>query len=85
MKDAQLRHINHIITKLTQCGRDKVADISQTTFSHVFSRIKIICISINISLKVVPNGPINNSIDNIPALVQIKAWRQQSIIWSNGG
>ena len=31
-----------------------------------------VCISINISLKSVPKGQINN----IPALVQIMAWRQ---------
>ena len=40
-----------------------------TTFSNAFSGMKI---SIKISLKFVPNGPINN----IPALVQIMAWRR---------
>ena len=45
-------------------GRDKMANISQTTFSNAFSRM--------ISLKFVPTGPINN----IPALVQIMAWRR---------
>ena len=41
-------------------------------------------ISINISLKFVPKGLINN----IPTLVQIVAWRrpqQQAIIWNNDG
>ena len=36
--------------------------------------------SIEISLKFVPNDPINN----IPALVQMMAW-QQAIIWTNDG
>ena len=36
------------------------------------------CISIKISLKFVPKGPI----DNNQALVQIVAWRQ-AIIWTN--
>ena len=52
---------------LTRWGRDKMAAI--------FRLILIIenaWISINISLKLVPRGPINN----IPALVQIKAWRR---------
>ena len=40
--------------------------ISQTPFSNIFSSI------IKISLKFVPKGPINN----IPALVQIMAWRR---------
>ena len=43
--------------------------------SHVFKRIFLngnIWISINISSKFVPRGPI----DNIPALVQIMAWRR---------
>ena len=38
-------------------------------------------IPIKISLKFFPKGPINN----IPALVQIMAWRRQAIIWSNDG
>ena len=35
--------------------------------------MKIYLISIKISLKFIPNGPINN----IPALVQIIAWRRE--------
>ena len=50
---------------LTHWGRDKMAPIFQTTFSIAFSWIKI-------SLKFVSNGQINN----IPALVQIMAWRR---------
>ena len=41
----------------------------------IFNRISLnenICIPIKISLKFVPNGPINN----IPALIQIMAWRR---------
>ena len=37
-------------------------------------------ISIKISMKFVPKGPINN----IPALVEIMAWRR-AIIWTNDG
>ena len=45
-------------------------NISQTTFSNAFSSMKMFEISIKISLKFVPKGPINN----ITALVQIMAW-----------
>ena len=45
----------------------KMADISQTTFSNVFSSIPI-----QISLKFVPKAPIIN----IPAMVRIVAWRR---------
>ena len=45
-----------------------MADISQTTFSNAL--IENASISINISLKFVPEGLINN----IQALVQIMAW-----------
>ena len=44
-----------------------MAAISQT----IFSNDENVWISIEISLKNVPEGPINN----IPALVQIMAWR----------
>ena len=57
---------------LTHWGRDKIAAFSQTTFSNAFSAMKIFWISIAISLKFVPKGPINN----IPALFQIMAWRR---------
>ena len=46
---------------------DKMAFISQTTFSN-----KKFCIAIKISLKFVPDGPIDNS----PALVEVMAWRR---------
>ena len=47
-----------------------MAAILQTTFSNAFSLMKIY-ISIKISLKFVPNVPINN----IPTSVQVMAWR----------
>ena len=43
----------------------------QTTFLNAFSLNENVWISIKISSKFVPKGPINN----IPALVQIMAWR----------
>ena len=52
---------------LTHWGQDKMAAIFQKTFSNGFSWILI-----NISLKFVPRGPINN----IPTLVQVMAWRR---------
>ena len=54
---------------LTHWGRDKMAAIFQTTFSNALFEWKY---RIKISLKFVPKGPI----DNIPALVQIMAWRR---------
>ena len=57
---------------LTHWGRDKTAAISQTTLSIAFSWMKMLEFSIKFSLKFVPKGPI----DNIPALVQIMAWRR---------
>ena len=57
---------------LTHWGRDKMAAIFQTTFSNGFSGNENVWISINISLKFVPRGPINN----IPTLLQVMAWRR---------
>ena len=73
MKQSKVQMYMYCITKLyaiyflTHWGRDKMAAIFQTTFSSVFSWM-----SIKISLKIVPKGPINNN----PALVQIMAWRR---------
>ena len=53
----------------TSRPRQKMAAVSQTTFSNAFSWMKMF-ISIKISPKFVPKGPINN----IPALVQIMVW-----------
>ena len=49
-----------------------MAAISQTILSNEFYQNKNVSISIEILLKVVPKGPINN----IPALVQIMAWHR---------
>ena len=75
----------HLDLQLTHWGRDKMAAISQTTFWNAFSWMKL-WISLKISLKFVPKGPINN----IPTLVQVMAWFRpgdnwQAIIWTNGG
>ena len=56
---------------LKYLDRDKMAAISQTTFSNAFSSMKIFEFRLQF-LKFVPNGPINNSL----ALVQIMAWRR---------
>ena len=55
---------------LTHWGRDKMAAVFQTTF---FLNENV-WVSIKISLKFAPKG----SISNIPALVQIMAWRLPS-------
>ena len=60
---------------LTNWGRDKMDAISKTPFSSTFSCIFLnenVWIPIKISLKFVPKGRINN----VPALVQIMAWRR---------
>ena len=61
--------------ELTHWGRDKMATVSQTTLSNAIFLNENVRISIEISLKFVPEGPINN----ISALVQIMAWRR----WGN--
>ena len=60
------------MVSLTHWGRDNMAAISQTTFSNVILLNENVWISIKISLKFVPKDLINN----IPALVQIMAWRR---------
>ena len=68
-----------------------MAVILQTTLSRIFLNENV-RISIKISLMFVPKGPINN----IPALVQIIAWRRPgdkplsepmmvSLLWTNDG
>ena len=57
---------------LIHWGRDKMADISQTTFSNVFSSMNIDWFSIDITLKFVPKSSINIS----PAMFRIMAWRR---------
>ena len=51
---------------------EKMAAISQTTFSNAFSMNEEFCIWNRFSMKFVPKGLINT----IPALVQIMAWRR---------
>ena len=60
----------HLIS--TYWDRDKIAAISQTTFSNVFSWMKMFEFWLKISLKFLPKGPI----DKMAALVQIMAWRR---------
>ena len=55
---------------LTHWGRDKM-DCADDIFKCIFLSENV-WISIKISLKFVPKGPINN----IPALVKIMAWRR---------
>ena len=54
---------------LTHWGRDKMADIFETTFRNTFLNQNASMLN-KISLKFVPNGLINN----IPSLAQIMAW-----------
>ena len=55
---------------LTHRGRDKMAAISQTMFLDAFLWMKPFVYWLNFTF--VPKGPI----DNVPALVNIMAWRQ---------
>ena len=59
--------------------RQNGRQFADDTFKRIFMNENV-RISINISLKFVPKGLINN----IPALVQIMAWRR-AIIWTNDG
>ena len=70
-----LCHVHLQFRHLTHWGRDKMAAFSQTTLWNAFFFNENTRISIKVSLKFVPKGPINN----IPALVQIMDWR-----WSGG-
>ena len=63
---------DHYILSLTHWGKDKMAAISQITLSNAFSQMKMLGFWLKFLLKFVPKVPISN----IPALVQIMAWRQ---------
>ena len=65
------RRKRKLFDNLTHWCRDKMDVISQTTSSSAFFFFNV-RISIKISLHSVPKGPINN----IPALIQIMAWRR---------
>ena len=58
-------------SSLTHCGQDKIDAIWQTTFD-IFLLNKNVWIPIAIPLKFVTKDPVNN----IPALIQILAWRR---------
>ena len=64
-----------IYLSLRYLGPDKMDAISQTTFSNVFSWMKMYEFSFEMSLKFVPNFQINN----ITALVQIIPWRRLGV------
>ena len=63
-------HFLHV--SVTHLPLDKMAAISQTTTSSAFSLIQICDFFIQISLKFVPKG----LIENRTALVQVMAWRR---------
>ena len=67
--DAYMRHHPGALS-LTHLPRDKMAVISQTTFSNTFSWMKMYVLQFLWSF--VPKRPINN----IPELFQIMAWRR---------
>ena len=66
--------VNKIIDVInTLRPRQNGRHFADDTFKRIFSNENVrISISLKISLKFVPKGPINN----IPALVQIMAWRR---------
>ena len=69
-----MHYKNSTEERLTHWGRDKIAAISQATFSKAFAWTKMYEFSLKISLKFVPEARINNN----TALVQIMAWRRPS-------
>ena len=60
------------LSVLAHWGQDKMVEILQTTFPNWFFLNKNCCIAIQILLKFVPNGSINDE----PAFVQKMAWYQ---------
>ena len=63
--------ISHIIT-LTHRGRDKIAASFLTTFSNAFFWLKMLLLRLKFHWSLFWRGSINN----IPTLVQIMAWRR---------
>ena len=61
----------HLVTVITLRPRQNGRRFADDTFKRIFLNENV-RISIEISLKLVPKGPISN----IPALVQIMAWRR---------
>ena len=66
---------------LTHCGWDKIATILQTTFSNAIFFNEKVRVLFRISLKFVPDDPINDN----PSLFQIMLSRQQTIVCTNDG
>ena len=64
-------HLWHVLILNTLRQRQNGRRFADDTFKCIFLN-ETVRISIKISLKFVPKGPINN----IPALVQIMAWRR---------
>ena len=67
-----MRYLLLASRSLTHWGRDKMAAISQTTFSNAFSWMKIYQFRLRFHWKFFPREEIY-----IPALVQIMAWRRR--------
>ena len=65
---------------LTHWDWDKMVTMSQITFLSIFLNENI-CISIKLSLKFVPKGPVNNIVSNNG----LAPTRRQTIIWTNDG
>ena len=63
--------LNKYTDGLTHWGPDKIDPILKTTFSNAISWMKILEFSLKFHWSFFPQGPINN----IPAMVQIMAWR----------
>ena len=60
-----------LLNNLTHWGREQMDAVSQTTFSNAFSWMKMFEFRLKFTV-IFSKGPINN----IPALVQIMAWRR---------
>ena len=60
---------------------NKMAATSQTTFSNVFSRIKMLIIFIQTSLRFVPKDPIDHV--SIGSVNDLSPKRWQAITWTN--
>ena len=71
-QDTPCGHIQIPKTHITHWGRDKINAISQTTFSNAFSWMKMYEFHLRFDRIFFPKVPINN----IPAMVQIMAWRR---------
>ena len=77
--------LGHNELRNVECHHERLNLCSYLNPPYIFKYIFLnenLWISLNISLNFVPKGHINN----VPALVQIMAWRRrQAIIWKNDG